>query len=240
MTPTCHPMTADVFRCPSKIELFRQVLALLPRGRAWQSHEDIPEIAATGVTSEVERYEADTTPLGAEPWAETLTVMQRFWLAYAEVLEYLHTRACALLAEMFCTTTAELKAEWGYEYGFPDTCEPWDNLCQKVRAEGGATCAYLASLATRLGWYLECSDCAPSAGADCVAADCLPACECEAGVIYIKVWRALSPSWTEPIPFNADAAVADCTPPCAPVPDAVVCLVERYKPAHVRAIYEVI
>lgn len=239
MTIQCGPLVADTFRCPTKFELFRQVLALLPRGRAWQTHEDVHEIAHSQ-SSEVERFEADTTALGAEPYAERLTTLQRYWLAYAEVLEYLHQRACALLDEMFCATTAELRAEWGHEYGFPDSCEPWDSLCLKVRADGGATCAYLASLATRLGWFLECSDCMPSAGVDCIAADGLPSCECEPNVIYIKVWRSLSPSWMEPVPFNADAAVADCTPPCAAAPDAVVCLVERYKPAHVRAIYEVI
>lgn len=240
MTIHCGPLVADTFRCPTKFELFRQVLALLPRGRAWQTHEDVHEIAVTGQSSEVERYEADTTPLGAEPFAERLTTLQRYWLAYAELLEVLHQRACALVEEMFCATTTELRAEWGAEYGFPDPCEPFDTLCQKVRAEGGATCAYLASLAARVGWYVECRECDPGARPDCAIADLSAVCECAPGEVVFRIITSRSPAATRPDPFNADAAAADCTPPCPLPPAAVVCLIERFKPAHIRAIYEVI
>ena len=56
---------------------------------------------------------------GAEPEAERLTVMQQFWAAYAEPLEDLYQRACALLEEMFCISVNELKVEWHTDYASP-------------------------------------------------------------------------------------------------------------------------
>lgn len=240
---SCEIAGERPFFCPTKWQLWQQIISLLPRGRAWQTHEHGTERIVASESSQLGIYELGSTGLGTEPVVERLSVMQQFWAAYAEVLEYLHQRACALLEEFFCSTTRELRIEWGREYGFPDECEPWDTLCDKVRSTGGATCAYLAALASRNGWHVECQDCANTrmALADAAVADCTPLdCECEAAVIRIRIITELSPAWTRPVPFNADAAVADCTPPCPPVPDVVRCLIERWKPAHVRAIYEVI
>lgn len=239
----CPAPLNDPFRCPRKWELWRQILDLLPPGRAWQNHEEIEEVIGT-VTAEYGSYElGGGVGLGAEANVPQLTELQQYWAAFAELSEYFHQRACALLEEFFCTTTDEQRAEWGIDYGFPDECEPWDSLCAKVRAQGGATCAYLAEIASRNGWTVECHDCTQSrmAVADCLVADCTPLdCECEAAVIRIRIITELSPAWTRPTPFNADALVADCTAPCPPTPDQVRCLIEKYKPAHVKAIYEVI
>ena len=240
---TCETSNAQPFFCPTKWEIWRQIISLLPRGRAWQTHEAGIERIFASESSELGEYELGSTGLGTEPVSERLSVMQQFWAAYAEVLEYLHQRACALLNEYFCSSTRELKAEWGVEYGSPDPCEPWNTLCEKSRALGGATCAYLASLASRNGWHVECIDCAPTrlALADCAVADCTPLdCECTSGVIRIRIVTGLSPAWSQSVPMHADAAVADCTSPCPPIPELVRCLIERWKPAHVRAIYEVV
>lgn len=239
----CQIPINDPFRCPTKWELWRQILDLLPPGRAWQNHEEIGEYAGTEA-AQIGTYElGGDVGMGAELNVQQLTGMQQYWAAYAEVSEYFHQRACALLEEYFCATANEQRAEWGIDYGFPDQCEPWDTLCAKVAAQGGATCEYLAQLASRNGWTVECHDCKQSriAVADCTVADCTPLdCECEAAVIRIRIITALSPAFVQPTPFNADAAVADCTAPCIATPDQVRCLIERWKPAHVAAIYEVI
>jgi len=238
---SCVSNISDPFRCPSKWELWRQLLALLPRGRAWQTHEAVAERWVPPESSQVGTFEVGETGLGGEPDLDRLTVMQQYWAAYAEVLEYLHTRACALIEEFFCATTVELRQEWSIDYGYPDPCEPWDTLCDKVRAQGGATCAYLAELAARLGYTIEClDDCPAGAAADCAVADCTPvAHQCVPNRIVIRILSAESPAMVTPPVYAADAAVADCTPPCS-TPDQVICLIERFKPAHVLATYEVI
>jgi uncharacterized protein YmfQ (DUF2313 family) len=238
---SCETVTDDPFRCPTKWELWRQILALLPRGRAWQTHTVEHESIISTEPSQVGVFQIGHTGLGSEPSTERLTVLQQYWAAYAEVLEYLHQRACALLEEFFCSTASETRAEWGTEYGFPDACEPWNNLCDKVRATGGSSCAYLASLAARIGYVIECTDCA-SDGADagCAEAGLSSPCVCTPNRIVIRIDTSKSPSFQAATPFEAGAAVAGCTPPCPVPPEAVVCLIERFKPAHVRAIYEVI
>jgi len=193
-------------------------------------------------SAQVGTFEVGASGVGTDPELKRLTVLQQYWAAFAEVLEYLHQRACALLDEMFCATTTELRQEWGIDYGYPDPCEPWDALCEKVRAQGGATCAYLAELAARLGYTIECLDYCPNDGAaaDCAIADCTPvAHQCVPNRIVIRILSAESPAMVNPPIYAADAAVADCTPPCS-TPDQVICLIERFKPAHVLATYEVI
>ena len=235
---TCNPTIDRPFHCPTKWELWRQTMALLPRGRAWQTHEDGVERIIATESSQAGLFETGSTGAGTEPVTERLSVLQQYWAAFAEIQAFLHQRACALLEEFFCATTQELRAEWGAEYGFPDSCEPYDALCDKVRAEGGATCDYLAGLAARLGFTIKCSDCPDGgAAADCIVADCTPLCECTPNQITITILMRESPAAVAGIPFNADSLVADCTPVCDVVPDQVVCLIERFKPAHVRAIY---
>ncbi|ADJ23049.1 Protein of unknown function DUF2313, Mu protein gp48 [Hyphomicrobium denitrificans ATCC 51888] len=240
MTVSCDSATDDPFLCPNKWQLWRQIMALLPRGRAWQTNLDARQIVVRD-SSQVGTFEVGHTGIGAiEPTVEQLTGLQRYWLACAEVHEYLHQRACALMEEMFCDTTKELRGEWGHDYGFPDSCEPYDTLCDKVVAVGGSTCAYLASLAARLGYTVECDECpTATARADCLEAnlDALD-CDCELNAIRIRIFDGPKP--LVPTVFEADALVADCTPPCPSAPEQVVCLIERFKPAHVRAIYEVV
>lgn len=235
----CSSSSAQPFVCPTKWDLFRQLLALLPRGRAWQSHEDVAEFDGAPGSSQVGTFEVGATGLGQEVNVEQLTVLERFWAAYAEVLEYLHQRACALLDEFFCDTTQEMLPEWMVEYGYPDPCEPYLALCEKVRARGGATCAYIAEMAWRRGYKVWCADCS-GAEAACAEAGLAETCICPPSAIHVLISAAESPAITAVEPFEAGSAVAGCTPPCPPVPDEIICLIERIRPAHVRATYEVI
>lgn len=250
MTIVCSNIV-DEFRCPTKWEIWHQLIALLPRGRAWQTHEDVIEREELGGNSQVGIYELGDSGLGATPVVERLTVMQQFWAAYAEVLEWLHFRACQLMEEFWCDTTNELRQEWGVEYGFPDPCEIYDDLCEKVTALGGATCAYFQAIAARRGWSIECISCPSSfeIPADCLPADCgAVECECPPNTMWILVHLNDSPAWggapipTAPPAATADQAAADCQvlEPCAPEIrlERLICLIEKYKPAHVRAVYQ--
>ncbi len=240
MTALSCTVGADTFRCPTKWELWQQTMASLPRGRAWQSHEDSVERTVTGYSSEVDVFETGQTGVGAEPIIENLTTLEQYWASHAEVLEYLHQRACALTEEFYCDTTAEQRQEWGVDYGFPDPCEPWDQLCAKVAAIGGATCAYLSEVAAARGWHVECVEC-NGPEAECLMADCDPLCECKNAIIEVLVDTALSPaSDADWLPMQADAMQADCHDECPPIPEEMLCLIERIKPAHVLAIYTVI
>lgn len=240
MTVACTPAT-DQFRCPTKWELFGQIVALLPRGRAWQTHEDVAEFSAGPSATYGATSLGGDVGAGAEGGVPRLSVLHQFWAAVAEISEVMHQRACALISEMFCESTVELAAEWGVDYGFPDSCDPWPTLCDKVRAQGGATCAYLASLAATLGYTITCNDRCPSMlYADGLAADCATAGGFRPNFVQITVHAALSPALTPTRHFAADSLVADCTPACDPVPEALICLIDRWKPAHVRAVYEVV
>lgn len=228
---TCAP-SAQTFFCPTKWQLWRQIIALLPRGRAWQTHEG-PVYGATEA---------------GDPDVDTLTVMEQFWAAYAEVLEYLHQRACALIEEFFCETMQELRPEWFTEWGFPDPCEPFDNVCEKMRATGGNRCEYFVALAAARGWSLECIDCASlpdvAESADCMAADCSsPSCDDDCGpdTIILIIHTAESPAYVSPLINNAaDCMAADCSSLCDPTVAPLQCLIERVRPAHTKVIYRVL
>lgn len=239
----CPSTGADRFRCPTKWELWRQIMALLPRGRAWQTDEaGGPERVLIGEAAQAGTFETGATSLGAEPVVERLTVLEQFWAAYAELLDYFHQRACQLIEEYYCATTVEQRAEWGIDYGFPDACEPWETLCQKVAAQGGATCGYLAAIAARRGWAVRCREC-PAPQADCLIADCDQICDCRNGEIVVEIDLDASPAYAGVwIPPMADAMQADCHEPCdrPPPPAAIICLIERFKPANVRAYYETV
>lgn len=215
-------------------------MALLPRGRAWQTHEDVLARWNTPSPSQSGLFETGDTGLALDFEPRELTVMQQFWAAYAEVLEHMHQRACALLAEFFCSSFQETAPEWAIEYGFPDPCEPWDTICEKVTSVGGNTCAWLADIASRRGWVLTCVDCTFDATSQVgqMMAGCDVVCPCPPNELVIVVDTEASPAFTgDRTPFQAGAIMAGCTTPCGPLIEELICLIERVKPAHVRAVY---
>jgi hypothetical protein len=121
------PLALDF--CPTQEQLQPQMLALLPRGRAW----------------------GEGGP-GREPGG----VIYQFWWAISGVYAALHAAICQLALEFFCQTQSLTNATWLEEYGLPDGCEPFPNLCVKVAALGGVTCAFYQQIAASLGWSIAC------------------------------------------------------------------------------------
>lgn len=228
----------DPFECPDKWALFEQISALLRPGRATQTHRDTIEIAEAGG----EVWPPDN------PWGATLTVMQQYWAAFAEVLEYLHQRACAVVDEMFCSSVDETLAEWGVEYGFPDPCEHYADLCAKANAIGGTRCDYFVTLAALRGWSVSCLDCEDTAPAS-MRLGCGGwrlgdghhiGCTCDGEAIFIVIDTAASPAYVaaEPPLLGCGWRLGDGhTLSCGPDLGSLQCLIDRVRPAHVPVHY---
>lgn len=119
------------WRCATADELTTQALALLPRGRAWRSRDGGPRAG---------------------------DVLYDFWRSVSENFAYLRARLCALRLEFWCATQSETNDLWMAEYGLPDNCDPFPDLCTKVAALGGITCDYYALTCFRFGWYISCGE----------------------------------------------------------------------------------
>jgi uncharacterized protein YmfQ (DUF2313 family) len=139
--------------CPSLDDLTSACLSLLPRGRAWQTREGQPmpgqEIGFAPNAFDNDAFSTSQT---------RVSVLWQYWRAFAIVMEYFTERACALREEFWCQSIQETRADWMYEYGLPDPCDPFPDLCTKVAALGGTRCEYYAAIAARSGWSITCSE----------------------------------------------------------------------------------
>lgn len=115
--------------CPTQEEITPQLLALLPRGRAWNTHEGLPQ---------------------------PNTTIYQYFNTLAGVWAYANQRICALRLEFFCASANETLDLWNQQYGLPDGCDPFPDLCVKVAATGGVTCAYYEAIALEIGWSIAC------------------------------------------------------------------------------------
>lgn len=151
------------FRCPTRADILGAIFALLPRGRAWQTHEGGP-VAGYGVGFDPGGFNPD----GFSTTYQKPSVIRQFWSAVADVFSYLTDRLCALRLEFWCASQSETTDLWMLEYGLPDACDPFPDLCTKVAAIGGTRCEYYAAVAARSGWVIECisivNDCGTRVG----------------------------------------------------------------------------
>lgn len=204
--------------CPTRDEVLASTLSLLPRGRAWRNNEGGPEVGS---------------------------VLYAFWQSLAAGLHFFVERICALRLEMFCATMSETREQWLAEYGLPDACDPFPDLCAKVAALGGSTCPYFVAAAARAGWSIDCEDEVARCGAEfgCDEFGCTEF----GGVIptvrlIITVDLSESPAYQgayEGRPFfgcmqfgMSLACDADIGP--------LQCLLDRIAPAHVEIVYNTI
>lgn len=200
--------------CPTLDECHGVLRDLLPRGRAWD---------------------------GARRPGTTLW---RFWRAVAEPFFFINARICAASEEFFCSTASETRDQWLIEYGLPDACDPFPDLCAKVAAIGGTRCAYYAAIAARAGWSITCDEGADGCGSQpgCgQAGDFQPGSRPGPARLRITVHLAESPAYqapTVPVP-QAGCLQAGQRLACGPDVSPVICLLERVVHAHLDVIYEV-
>lgn len=124
------PNSVDI--CPTQDEMVAQLISMLPRGRAWGTHDGGPFAG----------------------------VILQFWTAVASLFVYMNQRACDLRQEFFCSTAVETLDLWNADYGLPDGCDPYASLCAKVADPGGNTCDYYQSRALAAGWSVSCNSAA--------------------------------------------------------------------------------
>ena len=241
----CPSDLRDPFRCPTKEDYLRQICALLPRGRAWGTHveEAARSVRYPQSAGQLGRFRVGRSMLGRAPVTIFHSVIVQYWCAFAALLEAFAARACALLNEFFCVTLRETREFWHADYGFPDPCDPWEDLCEKVAAQGGARCEYFQWAAARRGWRIECIE-GPALGAtvNCFVCGCDSLCGPIPNRVFIRVILNESPAhiaepWRQP---QTGCAQTGCVALCDPFPEVVQCLIERIKPAHVEAVYETV
>ena len=203
--------------CKTIDETTRQVIANLPPGRAWQTEET-----------------------GPMPGSR----LYGYWRAIAELLQFGNQRLCDLHREFFCATRVETDPEWMAEYGLPDECDPFPDLCAKVAAMGGAQCDDYKAIAFAAGWDIDCYEQEALCGAlaDCFYADNAMAFAANSTVtatVYIRVYRETSPAYSGPLRGSAyaDCLIADGFLDCPPDISGLICILNRIIHAHIRVEY---
>lgn len=214
---SCPPAGPSLDICPTQDEIIPQLLALLPRGRAWRTHE---------------RIDGD-----AKSW------IYRYFYSLANVWAWVNKRICDLRKEFFCATARETLDLWMAEFGLPDGCDPFPDLCAKVAAVGGTRCDYYAAIAARAGWSIDCANTGQSCGAQvgCSQVGCsqtggsiLP------GAMAITVSLSKSTAFGAGAQTQPKAGILQAGMPLACVPDisALECLITRVVGAHALVTYE--
>lgn len=197
--------------CPTQEELQPKLLELLPRGRAWGE---------------------------GGPGREQGGVIHQFWWAVAGVFAQLHAAICQLALEFFCQTQSLTTATWLEEYGLPDGCDPFPNLCAKVAAFGGVTCDFYATIAAALGWAIACGvGCGGEAG--CMEAGMVGGPVLAPSTLIVVVTLADSPAFTgvQEIGPVAGYFEAGMSPSCGVDLTSLDCVLRRIVGAHLRLLY---
>lgn len=228
-------------QCQNKAQIFENLLPLLPRGDAWQSSEPPGQVFTQSWAQRGMFQSGMVQALRKKP-----SVLHQFWAAVAEVYGYLNERLCALKLEFFCATANETLDLWNLEYGLPDACDPFPNLCAKVAATGGVGCDYYRQVAADAGWSIACS---PQFSAICAQFGLVrfgsgSSFGGEGGVSTIHVVVDLEQSsafqgLSQAQPFFGALQFGN-TLNCAPDISGLQCLLERIVRAHVAIIYQTV
>ncbi len=227
----------STFRCPTRLQIFRQLLQLLPRGRAWQTGEPTGQ-----AFTETMAQPGFAQPGLFQTLDRPLSVMHAFWSAVADFFYGLTQLLCALRLEFWCATQTQTTDLWMAEYGLPDACDPTPDLCTKVAAFGGTRCEYYSDVAAKAGWSIECAN---VFSAICAMAGAFLAGQVGAGGqggaanIQVIVHLSDSPAYLGRIATLPLAGNFQAGKPLACLPDisALVCLFDRIVPAHVVVNY---
>ena len=95
--------------CHSDEQIAQSLASLRPRGDAWR-HGGFDALAGSG--------------------------MGDFFAALGAAFGPTDRRVCDMVDEFFCSTAAETLDLWALDYGVPDGCDPFENVCEKVNAVG--------------------------------------------------------------------------------------------------------
>lgn len=230
------------FHCPPTLdEVTETTLKLLPRGRAWQTNEGLPPR-----TMEQAFNPEAFNPEAFAASAVDGSVLWQYWRALSVLLHFFYVRLCALREEFWCQSIVETRDEWMIEYGLPDECDPFPDLCIKVAAIGGTRCEYYAEVAARAGWSISCEDlvvsCGSRAGCNARAGKARAGATVGSAMLKIVVHIDESPSWeptTRFLPALAGRMRAGRRLTCGPNLLPLQCLLSRVIHAEIFTVYEV-
>jgi hypothetical protein len=197
--------------CPTDQEVSLSAAALRPRGDAWRNggHEEIDG-----------------------------SVMGLFFDGIGHAAGPTHRRLCDLVEEFFCSTAFQTRDLWQLEYGLPDACSPFLDLCAKINIVGDSTTDYVAAAAASRGWVITIAEewiTNSQEGRAKHARAGAARCAARTGVKWIvSVLRDLSPSYTAIAltPPLAGRLRAGLKLNCDAGIDPLRCLVRLIAPAH--------
>jgi uncharacterized protein YmfQ (DUF2313 family) len=197
--------------CPTDAQSAAALAALRPRGDAWRhgGHDALPG-----------------------------SVMGRVFAALGRATGAVERRICALVDEFFCVTAAETLDWWRIDYGLPDPCDPFAEVCDKVQALGDSTTGYAIAAALRHGWSVTIVEEWITYVEDCVCGLALAGTAisgAENGVTWrVTIDLAASPSYV--VPSGVEPLAGLLLPgdslDCPPDIDPLLCLIRRIAPAH--------
>jgi uncharacterized protein YmfQ (DUF2313 family) len=253
---SCPSSSPAPFTCPTLEQSIQATAALLPRGKAWPANDGggtmanfLAWLAGTGydIWSLTDIWTPPDIwnpnyPQSPADWPAGY-VQCGFIAALGTVRNWIESRFCQLKAEFFCSSASETLDLWYAEYGLPDQCDPFPDLCTKVALVGGTpNCNFWTSVAAAMGWAIECSDYHQGGGSQFGNCQCGTA-EFGGGIIAnqinITVLLAESPAY----------AVLAGRPPIfgimefgdrfstAPNITPLTCAFDRIRPAHINFVF---
>lgn len=161
---------------------------------------------------------------GTRPFTyERDTNIKRFIYGLAGTWSRLEAAICNALNEWFCFTSLDDMDAWALDYGIPDDCELYNqSICAKVSAGGSPSADYLMRLLETNGYV--------GAGRWLTGSDSeFPGVR---STFRVVIDPALSPAFVHrtllPFPFPLGYTTRFGSPDL----DQVVCMLERYVPAH--------
>lgn len=241
MSNPCDAARPAPLRCPTTPEILEAALALLPRGRAWQSNEGGPQPGHDVAFDPGGYSDVDFVTDAEKP-----SILRRFWLAVADVFAFVNARLCALRLEFWCATQTETRDLWMAEYGLPDACDPFPDLCTKVAAIGGTRCEYYQFIAGRAGWSLTCDEennhCGTRVGGRRSRAGHMRSGKSSGSIIKVIVDLKNSLAYSGPRHQRSLAGRmrAGRRQSCGPDLSPLECLMARVVHAEIQVTYEVI
>lgn len=235
MTTSCPETAPPPFACPSLADSIQATAALLPHGAAWPANDGGGTIA---------RYLAWLAGLaGGTPTSWPAGYVQAGFVAsLGAVRNWAEGRVCALKEEFFCASAVETLDQWNAEYGLPDGCDPFPDLCAKVAAFGQPRCDYWVALAATLGWAIECSDALTASGPQFGKEQfgtAIFASGTVATVVNITVHLSQSPAYTVPLSSPPIFGRMQFGGAFGAVPNiaSLTCTFDRIVPAHLTVNY---
>lgn len=210
------PVTAS---CHTDEQLAAQLAALRPRGDAWR-HGGFDALDGS--------------------------VMGGFFAGLGAAIGPTDRRVCDLVDQFFCASASETLDLWGREYGLPDGCDPFADICEKVNAVGDTIPAYAEAAALERGWSIAIAEEFITAVEDCCLGMGLMGTMlmgAEQGVTWrIVIDRPASPAYQAPAstgPIMGLMLMADVFD-CDQDNEALRCLVRRIAPAHADLVFEAV